>query len=179
MLHILPRILSLRQYQFEIDHKPEPIRPDKCAFCGRSHPWHHAHYLRKSDRTSKPGESLNPIVIQRYYCPGCGKTTSALPECLPPRRWYLWEIQQSALVLLLLGKSAYAIAKENIPSHHTIRRWMARFREQFILHKDTLCVRLHALSRTSGLAEFWSACFEKITLGESMRLCHDTGVFIP
>ena len=79
----------------------------------------------------------------------------------------------------MLGKSAYAIAKEIIPSHHTISRWMARFKKQFILHKDTLCVSFTELGRTCGLAEFWQACLEKITLGAAMRLCHVAGVFIP
>jgi len=179
MLHILPRILSLCQYKFEIDINPEQNRPDKCVYCGKAHPRRHAKYQRKAERDAASAGSRSPVFIQRYYCSACGRTTSALPECISPRRWYLWEIQQGALILSLLGKSAYAIAKEIIPSHHTISRWVARFHEQFILHKDTLCVHFGDLGRTCGLAEFWQACFEKITLGAAMRLCHVAGVFIP
>ncbi|MEI8125778.1 MAG: DUF6431 domain-containing protein [Parachlamydiaceae bacterium] len=179
MLHILPRILSLCQYQYEIDQKPEQNRPPKCVYCGKAHPRRHAKYQRKAERDSASSGARSLVFIQRYYCAACGRTTSALPECIPPRRWYLWEIQQYALVLSMLGKSAYAIAKEIIPSHHTISRWMARFKKQFILHKDTLCVSFTELGRTCGLAEFWQACLEKITLGAAMRLCHVAGVFIP
>lgn len=179
MLHILPRILSLCQYRYEIDQKPEQNRPAKCEYCGKKHPRRHAQYQRKTERDSSSAGLRSPLFIQRYYCAACGRTTSALPECIPPRRWYLWEIQQCALVLSLLGKSAYAIAKEIIPSHHTISRWVARFHEQFILHKDTLCVHFSELGRTSDLAEFWQACFDKITLGAAMRLCHVAEVFIP
>lgn len=179
MLHILPRILSLCQYKFEIDNNPEQNRPDRCVYCGKAHPRRHAKYQRKVERDSASAGSRSSVFIQRYYCPACGRTTSALPECIPPRRWYLWEIQQCVFVLSLLGKSAYAIAKESTPSHHTISRWIARFHEQFILHKDTLCAYFSELGRTSELTAFWLTCFKTITLGAAMRICHVAGVFIP
>ncbi len=179
MRWILSGIDSLIQYKNEIVPNLDQLRPEKCIYCGKAHPWRHATYSRKSDRVNEANNSLNSIIIQRYFCPECGKTFSVLPECIPPHRWYPWDIQQAVLILSLLGKSAYAIAKETIPSHHTITRWIVRFNEQFILHKDTLCVRFNEFGRTSGLAEFWQACFEQITLGAAMRLCHKAGVFIP
>ena len=134
---------------------------------------------RKSDRESSPGESLNPIMIQRYYCPGCKKTFSVLPECIPPLRWYLWEVQQTMLLLFTAGQSVYAIARKSRPSCKTIRRWLTCFQEQFLLHKDTLCACFGELSRTSGFFDFWNACLKKMTLGSAMRLCHIAGVIIP
>jgi transposase-like protein len=180
MLYILPKILTLCQYKYEMDHNSEHNRPSKCAYCGKALPRRHAKYERKAERGSaSAGGSRSMIFIQRYYCGACKRTTSALPECIAPRRWYLWEIQQCALMLSLLGKSANAIAKDLIPSRHTISRWMRRFKERFILHKDTLCVHFSALGRTNGLSELWQACFEKCTLGAAMRLCHVAEVFIP
>ncbi len=49
--------------------------------------------------------SLNPLKIQRYYCPSCRKTMSVLPECIPRNRWYLWSVQQVILLLFVQGVS--------------------------------------------------------------------------
>lgn len=84
-----------------------------------------------------------------------------------------------ALLLFTLGQSAYAIAKESVPSYKTIRRWLTRFTEQFLIHKDSLSAHFHELSLTSGFAEFWQACLKKMTLGAAMRLCHVAEVIIP
>lgn len=179
MFYILINFLSLVQYCDALNSGIEQKRPDCCIYCGLMKPWRHAVYPRKPDHESPPGESLNPILIQRYYCHGCGKTFSALPECIPPRRWYLWEVQQAVLLLFTLGQSAYEIAKTSTPSYKTISRWLARFQEQFRLHKDTLSARITELSLTSGVAEFWQACLKKMTLGAAMRLCHVAEVIIP
>lgn len=179
MQHILPIFSSLIQYKNAMEYAPEQIRPDRCFCCGRASPWRHASYSRKPDRSSPPGESLNPILIQRYYCTGCKKTFSVLPECIPPRRWYLWEVQEIVLLLFALGQSAYAIAKDSLPSYKTIRRWLTRFQERFLLHKDTLCSCCDGLDRTRGMGDFWKTCFKKMTLGAAMRLCHISEVVIP
>jgi transposase-like protein len=179
MQGILAGINSLIQYKYTQEYTPERVRPECCACCGRLKPWYHAFYERKSDRENPPDKSMNPIIIQRYYCPGCKKTFSVLPECIPPRRWYLWDVQQTILLLSILSKSAYAIAKESAPSYKTIRRWLACFQEQFLLHKDTLATYFNELSRTSGISEFWQFCLNKMTLGAAMRLCHVSGVAIP
>lgn len=134
---------------------------------------------RKADRSQGPGESLNPINIQRFYCPACKKTCSALPECIPPQRWYLWEVQQTALLLWLSGKSLCRISKEVVPSRHTLARWMKRLRGRDRLHKGALCTHFVVLGRTSDFVDFWVTCLKKISLGAAMRICHVSGVIVP
>jgi DNA-directed RNA polymerase subunit N (RpoN/RPB10) len=179
MVHIVAGILSLVQYLQSFGEVPSQLRLERCLCCGRANPRLHGHYPRKTDRSWKPGESLNPILIQRYFCPGCLRTCSVLPECIPPRRWYLWEVQQIALLLLLAGKSAYAAAKEIVPSRYTISRWTTELTEQFHLHKDVLCGHFIDLGRNISLSGFWQACLNKMPLSQAMRLCHVAGVPVP
>jgi transposase-like protein len=179
MFDILAGFSSLIQYVTIQNNVPDQLRPARCPCCGRANPWLHDRWPRKPDREAPPNESINPIMIQRYYCPGCEKTFSVLPECIPPHRWYLWEVQQVVLLMFSLGQSAYEIAKTSTPSYKTIRRWLVRFQEQFLLHKDTLSTHCDELSRTSGFAWFWQTCLKKMTLGAAMRLCHVAEVIIP
>lgn len=180
MQHIVAGILSLTQYieeqkKINLDH----LRPNYCLHCGKSGLRLHGCYPRKADRSSNPGESLNPIFIQRYFCPNCRHTCSVLPECIPSRRWYLWDVQQAALTLLLAGKSAYAAAKEIVPSRHTISRWKDRLIEQFLFHKDVMCVHFFEFGRATDCFDFWKTCLNKILLSQAMRLCHVAEVSIP
>jgi transposase-like protein len=177
-MYIIAEILSLAQYIIALN-SPDFPRLERCSCCGRAHPHLHGKYPRKADRSSKPDESLNPIFIQRYYCPDCRRTSSALPECIPPRRWYLWEMQQTALAALLAGRSLYAIAKEIPPSRRTIGRWKNCFKKQWRLHKDTLCHHIIDLGLTVGFNAFWQTCLSNISLAKAMRLCHVAGVPIP
>src|SRR5687767_7978814 len=52
---------------------------------------------------------------------------SVLPSCLPPRRWYLFSVQQAVLVLLLSGVSlrrcADIVGTLWGPARSTMRRW--------------------------------------------------------
>ena len=178
MTHILADILSLTQYQEWLNKESKQHRLTHCPHCGKARLHLHGHYPRKSDR-SAAGQSLNPILIQRYYCPACKKTCSVLPECIPPHRWYLWETQQIALVLILSGQSICAIAKKIMPAQRTIARWMARFRDQFHIHKDALCNHIAALGRTIGFTDFWLTCLKTMSLSKAMRICHVAGGFIP
>ena len=120
MVHIVAEILSLIQHIKTFHDEPERYRLEYCLCCGKSGLWFHGCYSRKADRSGDAGKSLNPIFIQRLFCPNCRKTCSALPECIPPRRWYLWDEQQTALLLLLAGNSLSACAKKNytIPPYH-------------------------------------------------------------
>lgn len=174
MTWILSDILSLTQYLVALQtHKLSGN--GRCPHCGNTTLWRHGCYYRKADR-STDAQSLNPLPIQRYFCPDCKKTCSALPECLPPHRWYLWQIQQTVLALLLAGKSVRAIAQEITPSRRTIGRWATRLKEQFHLHKDVLCGHFIGLGRNIGFGDFWQACLNKIPLAQAMRLCHVAGV---
>jgi transposase-like protein len=173
---ILPAITSLMQYLESIKNTPVLYRPACCPSCGKCGVWHHGHYNRKADREN---QALNPIPIPRYFCPHCHKTCSVLPECISPRRWYLWKIQQSVLILWLAGTSIHAIAKSILPSRQTISRWMARLKNQLHFHRDALCTRFTELGRTNNPVDFWRACLDKISLGQAMYLCHVSGVNIP
>lgn len=179
MVFIFAGMSSIIQYLTEIKLNPEQFRPERCPCCGKAGVWFHGGYPRKADRSSSPDDSLNPIFIQRFFCPHCKRTCSVLPECIPPRRWHLWEVQQAALVLLLAGKSLYAAAKGLTPSRHTLARWLHRFKDQLCLHKDSLCNHLTDLGRTTGFTHFWDACLKKLSLAQAMRLCHVAGVPVP
>ena len=120
MPHILPGIMSLVQYKNEIEYQlEEKGRPERCEHCSKLKPWCHGDYPRKTGR-GDADTSLNPIQIQRYYCSDCKKTMSVIPECIPPRRWYLWETQQAAMLLFLLGGSTRSAEKQVKPSRCTI-----------------------------------------------------------
>ena len=178
MAGILADILTLIQYQEMYIKDTKQPRLERCLCCGKAKLHRHGSYPRKADRSGE-SESLNPIFIQRYYCPECRRTCSALPECMPPYRWYLWEVQQAALTLLLAGKSVYAASKVIAPSRHTIARWWTRFHERFRLHKDILCNHIADLGRTIAFSDFWINCLQEIPLSKAMRLCHVAGAFIP
>ncbi len=179
MVHIFADIISLVHYIDIQQHEPERLRLKKCLCCGKSNPWRHGGYSREADRINPSSTSLNPVFIQRYYCPNCQKTCSVLPAFIPPRRWYLWDIQQIIFLLCLSGVSAYMAAKTMPPSRQTIKRWLTRFTEQFRLHKDALCTYFYALGRFINMADFWQTTLQKMSLCEAMRLCQVSGVAIP
>lgn len=176
---ILPNITSLLQYLGQLEDNINLFEHIRCCHCGYARVWKHGAYDRKADRWNPSEHSLNPIRIQRFFCPLCKKTCSVLPECIPPRRWYLWEVQQTVLLLLLGGKSRYAIIKDILPSHRTISRWIARFREQFEKHKAALCQCYSDLGRTPHFTDFWRTCLRSLSLAAGMRLCYVAGVSIP
>ena len=171
-MYIIPEILSLDQY-FSFFFC---FSPDKCCRCGRAKPWRNGTYSRKAEREDK---RVNPVLIQRYYCPGCKKTFSVLPECLPRKRWYLWSVQQAVLSLILTGASVRSISKILKPSRHTIARWRDWLSDKLLVHKNVLCHLFSELGRTNGLSSFWLACLEKMPLSKAMRLCHGSGVDVP
>ncbi len=180
MFSILAGFLSLIQYKTEVEKDlREKFRPKKCVYCGRKTPWRHGPYIRNSDRLNRSCDSLNPIFIQRYYCSDCGKTMSVLPECIPPRRWYLWETQQEAVLLLFLGSSARSVEQQVKPSRHTIKRWAAWLIAQFKIYKDALSSHFPSLGLFPEPIGFWAHVFEKLSLATVMRLCHVSGVAIP
>lgn len=179
MPHIVADVLSLLQHIKLSTEESEHDRLSFCLCCGKAGLWRWGSYPRKAARTHPPGESLNPILIQRYYCPTCRRTSSVLPECIPPHRWYLWATQQMALMLSLLGRSVRSIAKEISPSRQTITRWIGHFRAQFRQHKDVLCNRIPDFGRTIGFEDFWAKILLVMPLSKAMRLCHVAGVFIP
>ena len=106
MCIILPGIRTLVQHFYILEH--QPMHPDRCPSCGEAALVKHGFYYRKADRESG---DLNPVPVQRFFCSSCEVTCSALPECIPSHRWYLWDVQQQALLLYLAGLSLRAITK--------------------------------------------------------------------
>lgn len=179
MPYILPGIISLIQYKNAIEYQSEDkLRPECCEHCSKLKPWCHGEYPRKAARDNAD-TSLNPIQIQRYYCPYCKKTMSVLPECIPPRRWYLWETQHTAILLLLLGNSARCVEKQVKPSRHTIMRWLSWLITQFELHKSALCTHFPSFGLYVEPVSFWKHVLNQLPFSKAMRLCHVSGVIIP
>ena len=182
MRYIVPEVVSLLQHLTLLKINQELYRYERCPHCGLLGMWRHGHYDRKSVRQSRSEGSeqiTNPIPIYRFFCPGCKKTCSTLPECIAPRRWYSWSVQQAVLLLSLAGNSLSKIAKKHSLSRCTVRRWMARCKERFRQHKDALCNHFPELGRTAGFADFWQSCCGKMALSRAMYFCNVSGVDIP
>jgi transposase len=173
----VPDIITLTQHLYALKNNLNRYRA-KCARCGQVGLWCHGYYYRKPDRR-RDVKSLNPIPIPRFICKHCGKTTSALPECIAPRRWYMWYIQQAALVQIISGKSLQMISKTLSVSRSTCRRWFNRFKIRYLLHGATLRNYYPNLGYHGDFNSFWLACLKKISLSKAMLLCNQSGVNIP
>jgi hypothetical protein len=179
---IITNILSLIDYKRIMNDRG--IKTDQCPSCYKAHTLHrHAYYCRKSDRQAKPGESLNPIKIIRFICNHCRKTCSVLPECIPPRRWYLWDTQQAVIQECLAGKSLRSISKRFAVARSTCRRWYQSLEARFLIHVDVLrnsAGKLsEALAHCFDFKSFWQSCFAQISFSRAMLLCHRAGLDVP
>jgi hypothetical protein len=104
-----------------------------------------------------------------------------LPECVPPRSWYLWEVRQVIFLLLLAGNSlgrAHAWNGSRV-SRKTVKRWWRRLHD----HHPTLSLNLlphfPCLGRHAGLTGFWQALLALRPLSSAMSLLHREGVVVP
>lgn len=130
-MNILAGIHSLAQHlQHHCEH-PDDYRPDRCPHCGKGGLWRHGSYIRQSNRRGLTLFTDSPIAIPRFLCANCGKTCSCLPETIPPRRWYLWDVQQTVLCLLLGSTSLNHAATQVQPSRQTIKRWWRSLQSRF------------------------------------------------
>jgi hypothetical protein len=176
---ILAEITSLEQHIQHLADFPQEYRPSQCPHCYKAGVWIHGYYGRTADHNERTGGRLNPIPIPRFFCPHCRKTCSTLPECIPPRRWYLWTIQQVFILSLLTGGQLPSVSPSRCPGRVTIGRWWNWLKEKFPLHADTLRARDPDLGRVSGFHEFWRACLDKMPLSEAMYWLHKNGLTIP
>jgi hypothetical protein len=173
---ILTGIDTLEQHQCRLQQAPDDYRPPRCPRCGKGGLWRHGCYGRKADRGSPPARTLNPVPVPRFRCSHCRGTCSTLPECIPPRRWYLWSVQQAALQLRLAAVSLLAASAQLPPSRKTLRRWWQRLKAGFAEHACCLRARLPTLGRTTGFAPFWQACLAQLPLSRAMAwLQQDAG----
>jgi hypothetical protein len=179
MARIVPGISSLKQHQQAMDTDPERYRPERCPCCGRAGLWRHGCYARKADREGRGEASLNPVLIPRFYCPHCRRTCSRLPECVPPRRWYLWSIQQGMLAWVLAGVSLRAASQQGPASRRTLGRWWHWLHERFEVHGFHLRALRPDLGRHAEVITFWSAALGQRGLGAWMASLDGLGEAVP
>jgi hypothetical protein len=102
-----------------------------------------------------------------------------IPECIPPRRWYLWQKQQKVILLFLSGMAIRSIAKKATPGRSTINRWISWIQDRYRKHKDVICNHFPNFGLNNNYEDFWKACFKEMTLSKAMYLCYASGISIP
>jgi hypothetical protein len=102
-----------------------------------------------------------------------------LPECIAPRRWYLWHIQQAVLLQILLKKSFRQASQVVLVGRSTCQRWWHKLKERYLLHGSALRNYYPELGYQEDFNRFWFACLQKISLSKAMLLCNQLGVVIP
>ena len=149
-----------------------------CRNCGSIHLKKHGTYIRKTRIGDL--EVLYPVPIPRAYCCDCKCTFSLLPEWLPPRRWYIWKVQEHALLAFLVCTSIRMISKQYKVARSTLRRWFGRLKDRFADHADQLKQLLpDILGRTNDFFDFWSTCLSQYSLAQTMGYLRNAGIEIP
>jgi len=179
MQRIVPAILSLEQHRDALQREPGIYRPSGCPHCGLARLWGHGGYARKADRDRSSSGSLNPVFIPRFYCHGCHQTCSRLPECIAPRRWYGWAVQQVVLLWLLGGGSAHEAAWQGGVDRHTVRRWWVWLKARSESFSFWLRSRFPELGRAVDCSGFWQGCLAAMPLSRAMAWLDVAGVAVP
>ena len=178
MSRIVASVTTLEQHVEAIKETPEIYRPLACPHCGIKIVWRHGCYTRKADRRSLGECSLNPVPILRYCCSACRRTCSRLPQCIAPRRWYDWSVQQGVLSGLLDGDSPNQCTRNKVPDRRTVGRWwhwLLACNQTFAFH---LRSRLPELGRSGGFGDFWRQVFDSLGLAAAMALL-DQEIIVP
>jgi transposase-like protein len=179
MQRIVPAILSLEQHRDTLQREPVTYRPAGCPHCGLARLWGHGGYARKADRDRSSPGSLNPVLIPRFFCQGCRHTCSRLPECIAPRRWYGWAVQQVVLLWLLAGGSVHQAAVRGGVDRHTVRRWWGWLKARSESFSFWLRSRFPELGRTVDGSGFWQGCLAAMPLSRAMAWLDLVGVVVP
>ena len=179
MPRMLPGIETLTQHQERLQDDPDAYRPESCPHCGKAGLHHHGHYERNPPRGEGLAFLLEPLLIPRFCCPCCRRTCSRLPACLSLRRQYWWAAQQKVLERFLTGASNRAVAKHEIPSRRTVRRWWERLEARFEVYSMHLRSRFPDLGRASGCRGFWSLCLARMRLVGAMVWLDRMGENVP
>ncbi len=179
MQRIVPSILSLRQHLNALEREPAIYRPAACPHCGLGKLWGHGCYERKADRKPGPCGALNPIPIPRFFCQGCRQTCSRLPECIAPRRWYDWTVQQVVLLCLLADGSLHRASMDGGVDRHTARRWWAWLKERSGTFGFWLRARFAELGRAVDVSGFWQGCLAAMPFSRAMAWLDQNGVAVP
>ena len=176
---ILSKILTFRQHLNTLKHNPEVYCPTACIYCQEINVWRYGYYYRKPDRLNHGDQSQNDIPIPRFQCVTCRRTFSTLPECISPRRWYPWVIQQACLWLRLSGWSIQQIQQIFPTARSTLSRWIYWFNEKFTQYHQVLCSQIPCMGYYSKLAPFWLYWFDSKSLSHAMILLHQSGLIVP
>lgn len=168
MHRIVPGILSLLQHIELVAAAPQRYRPSHCPHCQADRLWAHGRYWRKADRLADPQDSLNPVAVLRFFCRSCVRTCSRLPECIAPRRWYDWAVQQAVLLLLLAGCSVRECAARTGRAWRTVQRWGAWLTERGDVFAFFLRSRFAELGRAGEGAAFWLGVLQMMSLSRAM-----------
>ena len=179
MCLILSEIVTLRQHLNTLKQSPELYCPDACIYCQETVIWRNGYYYRKPDRLNSGADSLNDIPIPRFKCVSCCRTFSTLPECIPPRRWYPWFIQQICLSLCLSGWSFQKIQQIFPVARSTLSRWVSWLGHKFNDHHQGLCSKEAEMGYYSEPVSFWSHWFKSKSLSHAMLLLNQLGVIVP
>ena len=170
MTVILPNILTLITYQSLLKNSCHALKPNYCPSCQYGTLWCHGYYERKANRINQSHSKSNSIKIMRFYCPSCRQTCSVLPECLPERRWYLWDTQQVVMTLFLQGYSFKTIATLCAPSRRTIGRWIQLFQAAHDFISHSIRSIYPEFGYYPGFTDFWIYCFSTLSLSFAMWL---------
>ena len=166
MRRIVAGITTLEEHLETIEKKREVYRPPSCPHCGIKVLCQHGYYYRKADRRGQRA-SLNPVPICRYRCAGCRRTCSRLPECITPRRWYAWSVQQHCLSSRV-GAVAAGCPSAPHPAVRSIDRWWRWLRERGVLLAFHLRARFPELGRAGEFCAFWRQVFMSLGLPRAM-----------
>ncbi len=176
---ILSEILTLSQHLYTLKQSPDRYCPDACIYCRETAIWRYGYYYRKPDRLNHGEESRNDIPIPRFQCVACRRTFSTLPECIAPRRWYPWAIQQACLLLSLSGWSIRSIHQLFPAARSTLSRWVSWLGDNFTVHHRVLCGKDPTLGYYSELTPFWLHWIDLKSLSHAMVILNQSEVIVP
>lgn len=176
---ILSEILTLSQHLNALEQTPELYRPNACIHCHETMIWRYGYYYRKPDRLNHGEDSLNDIPIPRFQCVACRRTFSTLPECIAPRRWYPWFVQQWCLYCCLKGCSVRRLNQVFLPSRSTISRWFHWLEETFTEYHRVLCSKFASLGYFATCRPFWLHWLDSKLLSHAMVLLNQEAVIVP
>jgi len=181
MSRIVPNIDTIEQHLQCLTSDPERYRPERCYHCGYGKLWGHGYYLRQPDRGFDGDGSLNPVPIPRFICthPDCGRTCSRLPQCISPRRWYLWAVQQKVLLGLLCGLSLNHISNLLLPARSTLKRWWQWLSQRSKQFQFCLVTTFPELLCYSQWSDYWREGMTRYSLSRLMLTLDRQEIAVP
>ena len=179
MRFILTGILTLSQHLESLSTAIARYRPDQCLHCSHPVVWGHGFYERKSDRINSGKKTRNPIPIPRFRCANCRRTFSVLPECIPPRRWYLWVTQQDGLQGCLDGFSFHQLSALLPVARSTISRWFHWLKARSPDFQKTVCALYPTFGYFAHWPDFWRQWFDQHLLSKAMWQLSRNGWVVP